>query len=221
MCVIVVIVRRWADDGLWVSVCVLAKISFRRPSTLFARLTQSQAISLTKAFSSLSVDVFSLLPCLFLYLWTITVPLISCRMYYYLSFVLPRKEWGQEVLGASAQVRLVLSALGEFFGWLRHERVAETWVWVWVFAKGTGEPSLLVIMWHQHCQINEGYTNKFQFFIFWNSFYIITVSFTMVIKRPPCGESAGGGRSTSKSTCVVAAWTLTEFGNRSAPSMSK
>ena len=29
-------------------------------------------------------------------------------------------------------------------------RWAETWVWVWVFAKGTGEPSLLVIIWHQH-----------------------------------------------------------------------
>ena len=33
--------------------------------------------------------------------------------------------------------------------------------------------------------------------------YKITVSFTMVIKRSRGGESAGGGRSTSKSTCVV------------------
>ena len=30
------------------------------------------------------------------------------------SFVLPRKVWGQEGLKASAQVRLVFSALGEF-----------------------------------------------------------------------------------------------------------
>ena len=45
-------------------------------------------------------------------------------------------------------------------------------------------------------------------FHFRNSFlYKITVSFTMVIKRSPGGESAhaGGGRSTSKSTCVVPA----------------
>ena len=31
----------------------------------------------------------------------------------------------------------------------------------------------------------------------------------MVIKRSPGGESGGGGRSTSKTTCVVPAWTLT------------
>ena len=41
----------------------------------------------------------------------------------------------------------------------------------------------------------------------------------MVIKRCPGG--AGGGRSTSKSTCEVPAWTLTAFGDRSASSMSK
>ena len=41
-------------------------------------------------------------------------------------------------------------------------------------------------------------------------------SFTMVIKRSPGGDSAGGGRSTSKSTCVVLAWTLTAFGDRPA-----
>ena len=37
----------WADVGLWVAVCFLAKISFHRPTckTTFARLTQSQAIS--------------------------------------------------------------------------------------------------------------------------------------------------------------------------------
>ena len=47
MCVIVVTMRGWADVGLWVAVCFLAKISLHRPSckTTFARLTQSQAIS--------------------------------------------------------------------------------------------------------------------------------------------------------------------------------
>ena len=37
----------WADVGLWVAVCFLAKISLHRPTckTTFARLTQSQAIS--------------------------------------------------------------------------------------------------------------------------------------------------------------------------------
>ena len=58
------------------------------------------------------------------------------------------------------------------------------------------------------------------FFIFRNSFFIQnTASFTMVIKRCPGG--AGGGRSTSKSTCEVPAWTMTAFGDRSASSMSK
>ena len=39
--------RGWADVGLWVAVCFLAKISVHRPSckTTFARLTQSQAVS--------------------------------------------------------------------------------------------------------------------------------------------------------------------------------
>ena len=39
--------RGWADVGLWVAVCFLAKISSHRPicKTTFARLTQSQAIS--------------------------------------------------------------------------------------------------------------------------------------------------------------------------------
>ena len=61
------------------------------------------------------------------------------------------------------------------------------------------------------------------FFIFRNTcLYKITVSFTMVIKRSPGGESAGGGRSTSKSTCVRPAWTLlTGFGDWSSSSMSK
>ena len=53
--------------------------------------------------------------------------------------------------------------------------------------------------------------NKFHFFLFFRNFFlnIITVSFPMVIKRSPGGEAAGGGWSTSKSTCVVPAWTLT------------
>ena len=47
MCVIVVIWAEWADVGLWVAVCFLAKISLHRSTckTTFARLTQSQAIS--------------------------------------------------------------------------------------------------------------------------------------------------------------------------------
>ena len=47
MCVIVVTMRGWADVGLWLAVCFLAKISLHRPTckTTFARLTQSQAIS--------------------------------------------------------------------------------------------------------------------------------------------------------------------------------
>ena len=50
-------------------------------------------------------------------------------------------------------------------------------------------------------------TNTFDFFSFFfkTLLYIIAVSFTMVIKRSPGGESAGGGRSTSKSACVVPA----------------
>ena len=47
VCVIVVICAEWADVGLWVAVCFLAKISLHRPTckTTFARLTHSQAIS--------------------------------------------------------------------------------------------------------------------------------------------------------------------------------
>ena len=124
-CVIVVTMRGWADVGLWVAVCFLAKISLHmhRPKTMFARLTQSQAIS--QSFSRF-----------------------------------------------------------------------------------------------HHFQINERYEQVSLFFIFRNLYKII-VSFTMVIKRSPGGESAGGGRSTSKSTCVLSAWTLTAFGDRSASSISK
>ena len=46
----------WADVGLWVAVCFLAKISLHRRTckTTFARLTQSQAISQSFPLSSLS-----------------------------------------------------------------------------------------------------------------------------------------------------------------------
>ena len=43
----------------------------------------------------------------------------------------------------------------------------------------------------------------------------------MVIKRTPGGESAGGGRSTSKSTCEVPAWTLTVVGDWPASTVYK
>ena len=47
MYVMLVTMRGWADVGLWVAVCFLAKISSHRPTckTTFARLTQSQANS--------------------------------------------------------------------------------------------------------------------------------------------------------------------------------
>ena len=47
VCVIVALWVGWADVGLWVAVCFLAKISLHRSTckTTFARLTQSQAIS--------------------------------------------------------------------------------------------------------------------------------------------------------------------------------
>ena len=53
--VTIVTLRRCADAGLWVAVCVLVKISLRMPKTTFAALTQSQAISQSIAFSPLSV----------------------------------------------------------------------------------------------------------------------------------------------------------------------
>ena len=47
VCVIVALWVGWADVGLWVAACFLAKISLHRSTckTTFARLTQSQAIS--------------------------------------------------------------------------------------------------------------------------------------------------------------------------------
>ena len=61
--------------------------------------------------------------------------------------------------------------------------------------------SLAVILRFHHFQINE----RYDFFSFFETLFLykITVSFTMVIKRSPGGESAGSGRSTSKSTCVL------------------
>ena len=46
------------------------------------------------------------------------------------------------------------------------------------------------------------------FFLFFEVLFLykITVSFTMVIKRSPGGEFAGGGRPPSKSTCAFPAW---------------
>ena len=51
--------------------------------------------------------------------------------------------------------------------------------------------------------------NKFHFFSFFETLFVITVSFTIVIRRSPGRKSASSGRSISKSTCVVPAWTLT------------
>ena len=125
VCVIVVTMRGWADVGLWVAVCFLAKISLHRPKTTFSRLTQSQAISQSIAFSSLSDQ------------WDIRT--------------------------------------------------------------------------------------RFTFFYFSKLFLIqnYRVLYHGDQKRSPGGESAGGGRSTLNSTCVVPAWTLTAFGDRPASSMSK
>ena len=65
-------------------------------------------------------------------------------------------------------------------------------------------------------------TKKFHIFSFFETFlYKITVSFTMVIKRSAGGESAGDGRSSSKSTCAVPTWSLTAFGDRPTSGMSK
>ena len=59
--------------------------------------------------------------------------------------------------------------------------------------------------------------NKFHFFTFFETLFY-TVSFTMAITRSPGGEFAGGGQSTSKSTCVVPTRSLTAFGDRPASS---
>ena len=61
-------------------------------------------------------------------------------------------------------------------------------------------------------------TNKFHFFSFFFETLFYTVSFTMVIKRSPGGESAG---ASLKSTFVVLACTLTTFGDRLASIISK
>ena len=70
----------WADVGLWVAVCFLAKISFHRPTwkTTFARLTQSQAISQSFRVSSLQIneryDFFSFFKTHFLYKIPLLLP---------------------------------------------------------------------------------------------------------------------------------------------------
>ena len=51
--VTMVTLRRWADAGWWIALCVLAKFSLGMPKTTFAPLTHSQAISQSMAFSSL------------------------------------------------------------------------------------------------------------------------------------------------------------------------
>ena len=113
----------WADVGLWVAVCFLAKMSLHRSTckTTFARLTQSQAISQ-------SFRVF--------------ISFRSMRDTTFFSF---------------------------------YETLFNT---------------------------------KLPFPLPWWSKDLLV-------------DLAGGGQSTSKSTCEVPAWTLTAFGDRSASSMSK
>ena len=131
--------RCWADVGLWVAMCFLAKISLHRPAckTTFARLTQWQAISH-------SFRVF-------------TTP-SSCRYYC-----------------------KVLSALAE-----SHHQNKMIQI------------QILSDQWEIRL-----------YFIFRKCFLYqiaVSLSFTMVIKRSPGGQAAGGGQSTSKSTCEVPAW---------------
>ena len=79
--------RGWADVGLWVAVCFLAKISSHRPTckTTFARLTQSQAISQSFrvfiSFSSLSRrdTTFFHFSKLFLYKITVSFTMVIKR----------------------------------------------------------------------------------------------------------------------------------------------
>ena len=95
--------------------------------------------------ASRPVDVFSLLLCLSCIFVPLPCPSFLSRMHHYLSFVLPRKEWRQEVLRASARVSLVFPHLASFWLGCRHETctVAETCTCESdrSFAKGIGEPS--------------------------------------------------------------------------------
>ena len=50
VCVIMVTMRGWADVGLWVAVCFLAKISLHRPKTTFARLTVTGNLAVNSVF---------------------------------------------------------------------------------------------------------------------------------------------------------------------------
>ena len=85
MCVIVVIWAEWADVGLWVAVCFLAKISLQRPTckTTFASLTQSQAISQSfRVFiscRSMRVATFFHFSKLFLYKITVSFTMVIKR----------------------------------------------------------------------------------------------------------------------------------------------
>ena len=77
--------RGWADVGLWVAVCFLAKISSHRPTckTTFARLTQSQAISQSFrvfiSFTSRRDTTFFHFSKLFLYKMTVSFTMVIKR----------------------------------------------------------------------------------------------------------------------------------------------
>ena len=77
--------RGWADVGLWVAVCFLAKISSHRPTckTTFARLTQSQAISQSFrvfiSFTSRRDTTFFHFSKLFLYKITVSFTMVIKR----------------------------------------------------------------------------------------------------------------------------------------------
>ena len=86
VCVIVVIWVEWADVGLWVAVCFLAKISLHRPicKTTFASLTQSQAISQSfRVFISFrsmrDTTFFSFFETLFFYKITVSFTMVIKR----------------------------------------------------------------------------------------------------------------------------------------------
>ena len=85
MCVIVVTMWGWADVGLWVAKCFLAKISLHRPTckTTFARLTQSQAIlqsfRVFISFRSMRDATFSIFRNSFLYKIAVSFTMVIKR----------------------------------------------------------------------------------------------------------------------------------------------